>query len=61
MPIFKKKVKELIKELDLKPTELLEYFEQLAESMRAASRTEVYKGANDWALKKGIKLIRTDY
>lgn len=60
-PIFKKKVRELIRELELSPVDVLSVIEPLAESLRKKSSQTINKAVNDWGNKRGIRTIRTDY
>lgn len=61
VPIFRKKVNELIHELKLTPVEVLQVVEPVAEIMRQMSRKQVEDGVNEWKRKKGIARIKTDY
>ena len=60
-PIFKKKVKEMAKELGLSPIDILEALEPICEENRRKSSISVKKDVADWKAKKGIARIKTDY
>lgn len=60
-PIFKKKIIDLMDELNLTPSEALVALEPLCELLRKRSRLSVQNEVNDWKKKKGIARIKTDY
>lgn len=61
IPIMKKKVSLLIKELDLSPVEVLQVLEPICEHYRKCSRENVERDVSEWKKKKGIPAIKTDY
>lgn len=61
VPIFKKKVKELAKELGLTPVEILTALDPICEENRKKSREQVEKDVAKWKSKNGIPRVKTDY
>lgn len=61
IPILKKKVIDLVKELGLQPAEALAALDPICERLRKESRANVEKGVNEFKRKNGIARIKTDY
>jgi len=61
IPVMKKKVAELIKELQLTPAEALLALEPVCERLRKESRESIEKDVADFKKKAGIPNIKTDY
>ena len=60
-PILKKKVIELIKELQISPVDALQTLEPIVDALRRESRKNVEKGVNEFLRVNGLPKIKTDY
>ena len=58
---MKKKVIDLIKELQISPVEALQTLEPIVDALRRESRKNVEKGVTEFLRQKGLPKIKTDY
>ena len=61
IPIMKKKVKEIINEMNMTPAEALAALEPICEILRKKSRLAVEQEVAEFKKTKGIPRIKTDY
>lgn len=61
IPILRKKVKDLIKELNLSPAEVLKALDPILDETRRKSSAEVESDVAKWKAKHGLPRIKTDY